>query len=71
VLEAPPSKPKFIERLGDDYIVREPKPARPQIPMSDAPVAYGKFADKGHIPASVATMPHKNTETTFPFKTEI
>jgi hypothetical protein len=30
LLEIPPSKPKFIERLEDDYIVREPRKDQPQ-----------------------------------------
>jgi type IV secretory pathway TraG/TraD family ATPase VirD4 len=30
LLEIPPSKPKFIERLEDDYIVREPRKNQPQ-----------------------------------------
>ena len=35
VLEIPPSKPKFIERLEDDYIVREPHKEQPEAPKSD------------------------------------
>jgi hypothetical protein len=71
VLEVPPSKPKFIERLEDDYIVRDPKPAQPETPMNDVPVAVGISAVNVHIPANVATMPQKDTQTTFPFRTEI
>jgi type IV secretory pathway TraG/TraD family ATPase VirD4 len=71
VLEVPPSKPKFIERLEDDYIVRDPKPAQPETPMNDVPVAVGISTDNVHIPANVATMPQKDTQTTFPFRTEI
>jgi hypothetical protein len=36
VLEIPPSKPKFIERLEDDYIVREPRLEQPEAPKSEA-----------------------------------
>ena len=37
-LEIPPSKPKFIERLEDDYIVREPPPKdQPPVAKTDDP----------------------------------
>jgi hypothetical protein len=35
LLEIPPSKPKFIERLEDDYIVREPRKDQPQAAMTE------------------------------------
>src|SRR5580704_2236130 len=37
LLEIPASKPKFIERLEDDYIVREPRNDQPQAAKTEAP----------------------------------
>jgi hypothetical protein len=37
VLEIPPSKPKFIDRLIDDYIVREPR-NQPEEAKNECPV---------------------------------
>jgi len=36
VLDIPATKPKFIERLKDDYIVREPK-KEPSAPVKETP----------------------------------
>jgi type IV secretory pathway TraG/TraD family ATPase VirD4 len=75
VLEVPPSKPKFIERLEDDYIVREPKIGQPEIAKiaSQAPVAT--VAANGHIPRNIPTTPaddaREETQATLPFGTGI
>jgi type IV secretory pathway TraG/TraD family ATPase VirD4 len=75
VLQLPATKPKFIERLHDDYIVREPKTAKTEIPKSDAPAPIAKPAANAGAPPSAVTKPaenaHKDTQTTLPFKMEI
>jgi hypothetical protein len=37
LLEIPPSKPKFIERLEDDYIVRELRKDQAQVAKTEEP----------------------------------
>jgi hypothetical protein len=75
VLEVPPSKPKFIERLEDDYIVREPKNGQPETAKSDSPAPVATVAANGHTPPNIATMPaddaHEETQATLPFGTGI
>jgi hypothetical protein len=75
VLEVPPSKPKFIERLEDDYIVREPKAAQPEPPKNDAPMTVSTVASNGHAPSNIATKAaddaHEEAQTTLPFGTGI
>jgi type IV secretory pathway TraG/TraD family ATPase VirD4 len=75
VLQLPATKPKFIERLHDDYIVREPKRAQPEIPKNDPPAPVAKPATNGDAPPSSVTKPAENarqkTQTTLPFGTEI
>jgi type IV secretory pathway TraG/TraD family ATPase VirD4 len=76
VLEVPASKPKFIERLEDDYIVREPKPQQPQTPKIEVPSTVPKPANNGHIPAASTAKPNVNapketSQTTLPFGTGI
>jgi hypothetical protein len=61
-LEIPPSKPKFIERLEDDYIVREPGKDQPQAaktedPPECPPRTESKRISDGHNGQSVLTKP--------------
>jgi type IV secretory pathway TraG/TraD family ATPase VirD4 len=76
VLEVPASKPKFIERLEDDYIVRDPKPPQPQVPKTEIPSAVPKPANNGHVTPATATKPgvdapKETAQTTLPFGTGI
>jgi type IV secretory pathway TraG/TraD family ATPase VirD4 len=75
VLQLPATKPKFIERLHDDYIVREPKIAQPEIQKNDAPAPLAKPAANGDAPpsaiAKAAENPRQKTQTVLPFGTEI
>ncbi len=75
VLQLPATKPKFIERLHDDYIVREPRTAKTEIPKSDAPAPVARPASNAETSPSVVTKPAENArqkaQTTLPFKAEI
>jgi Type IV secretion-system coupling protein DNA-binding domain len=75
VLEVPPSKPKFIERLEDDYIVREPKSGQPETAKSDSQALVATVASNGHTPPNMATKPaddaREETQATLPFGTGI
>ena len=62
LLEIPPSKPKFIERLEDDYIVREPPKDSPQAAKTkDRPESPARSESKpisdGHNGQSAVTKP--------------
>jgi hypothetical protein len=76
VLDLPATKPKFIERLEDDYIVREPRQevlTLPKIePASVAPPRIAsKPAEAPHAPTTPVTKPDtetpKETQTEFTF----
>ena len=76
VLEVPASKPKFIERLEDDYIVREPKTEQPQTPKIEVPSTVPKPANNGHVTPATGTKPEvdapkETSQTTLPFGTGI
>jgi len=76
VLEVPASKPKIIERLEDDYIVREPKTEQPQTPKIEVPSTVTKPASNGHITATPTTKPNvdapkETAQSTLPFGTGI
>jgi type IV secretory pathway TraG/TraD family ATPase VirD4 len=76
VLEVPASKPKFIERLEDDYIVREPKTEQPQTPKIEVPSTVPKPANNGHVTSATGTKPDvdapkETAQTTLPFGTGI
>ena len=62
LLEIPASKPKFIERLEDDYIVREPRKDQPQAAKTEASStsptrAESKPISDGHIGQSAVIDP--------------
>ena len=62
LLEIPPSKPKFIERLEDDYIVREPRIEQPQTAKAEdrpesLPRAESKPISDGQNKGSAVTKP--------------
>lgn len=62
LLEIPASKPKFIERLEDDYIVREPRKDQPQAAKTEASsgspaCAESKPISDGHNGQSAVTNP--------------
>jgi hypothetical protein len=62
LLEIPPSKPKFIERLEDDYIVRKPRieqaqPARAEDRPESPPRAESKPTSDEHNEQSAVTKP--------------
>jgi len=62
LLEIPPSKPKFIERLEDDYIVREPRKDQPKAAKTEArsesPIrSESKPISDGQNEQSAATKP--------------
>ena len=62
LLEIPASKPKFIERLEDDYIVREPRKDQPQAAKTEASsgspaCAESKPTSDGHNGQSAVTNP--------------
>jgi hypothetical protein len=75
VLEVLPSKPKFIERLEDDYIVREPKNGQLETAKSDSPAPVAMVAANQQTPPTVVTNPASETQesaqATFPFSTGI
>jgi type IV secretory pathway TraG/TraD family ATPase VirD4 len=80
VLEIPATKPKFIERLEDDYIVREPRheaPVHPKNePPSETPIrAASKPANEitaRPIPVNEAPgKPEEQDQTEFTFGTRI
>ena len=61
-LEIPLSKPKFIERLEDDYIVREPGKDQPQVAKSEDPPECPEHIESkpisdGHNGQSAVTKP--------------
>ena len=62
LLEIPPSKPKFIERLEDDYIVREPPNDQPQAAKPEDPPECPERTEAepisdGHNGQSAVTKP--------------
>jgi hypothetical protein len=62
LLEIPPSKPKFIERLEDDYIVREPRKdqsqaAKPEDPPECPERPESEPISDGHNGQSAVTKP--------------
>jgi hypothetical protein len=75
VLEVPPSKPKFIERLEDDYIVRVPKNGQPETAKSDSPAQVATVPTNGHTPPNIASKPgddaREGAQATLPFGTGI
>jgi type IV secretory pathway TraG/TraD family ATPase VirD4 len=75
VLEVPPSKPKFIERLEDDYIVREPKNGKSGTSKSASQAPVATVAANGHTPPNLATNPadeaREEAQATLPFGTGI
>jgi hypothetical protein len=76
VQEIPPSKPKFIERLKDDFIVREPKNEQPQPLKTETPVAREpKAAAAQNVPVIVNSKPARDgspdNQTKLPFGTRI
>jgi type IV secretory pathway TraG/TraD family ATPase VirD4 len=75
VLEVPPSKPKFIERLEDDFIVREPRNGQPETAKSDSPAPVATVAANEQTPPVVMTKPAPDTkesaQAAFPFGTGI
>jgi hypothetical protein len=76
VLEVPASKPKFIERLEDDYIVRDPKPPQPQVPKIEIPSIVPKPANNGQTPPGATPKPDvaaskETSQATLPFGTGI
>ena len=76
MLDLPATKPKFIERLEDDFIVREPRPDVPALPKiepaSVAPLRIAsKPAEAPQAPTTPVTKPDaetpKETQTEFTF----
>jgi hypothetical protein len=75
VQEIPPSKPKFIERLKDDFIVREPKNEQPQPLKRETPVAREPKPAAQNVPVTVNSKPARegspDNQTKLPFGTRI
>jgi len=65
LLDIPPSKPKFIERLEDDYIVREPQEDQPKAAKTEDPLESSRPAeskptdDRQNKQSSVTKLPDK------------
>ena len=80
VLEVPATKPKFIERLEDDYIVRDPRPEAPVLaknePPSETPIR-GASKPANEITAKPLPVneapgkPEDQDQTEFTFGTKI
>jgi hypothetical protein len=76
VMDVPATKPKFIERLEDDYIVREPAKQQPVEPKVAAPVALAPALHGNEKAPSVMTAEPPNearekNQSSFPFGTGI
>jgi hypothetical protein len=76
VMDVPATKPKFIERLEDDYIVREPAKKQPEEPRIAAAVATDLTPhSNGQVPSVVTVKPandaRERTQSSLPFGTGI
>ena len=74
VMDVPAAKPKFIERLEDDYIVREPAKKQAEEPKVAASVAPPPaLQSNGQVPPAVTVKPaaRERTQIIFPFGTGI
>lgn len=74
VMDVPAAKPKFIERLEDDYIVREPAKKQAEEPKVAASVAPPPaLQSNGQVPPAVTVKPaaRERTQSSFPFGTGI
>jgi hypothetical protein len=76
VLDIPATKPKFIERLKDDYIVREPKkeplepaketpPPKPSVPVAVPAVDVAKPKPAPVVKATKKSPDKNQTELAF------
>jgi hypothetical protein len=75
-MDVPATKPKFIERLEDDYIVREPakqKPVEPKItaPVVPAPALHGNGKAPSVVTAELPIETREKNQSSFPFGTGI
>jgi hypothetical protein len=76
VMDVPATKPKFIERLKDDYIVREPKkdlsapvketpPPEPSVPAAVTPIDAAKTKPVPVVKATKKSLDKNQTELVF------
>jgi hypothetical protein len=75
-MDVPATKPKFIERLEDDYIVREPAKKQQEEPRIAAAVGSDLMPhSNGQGPSLVAVRPandaRERTQSSLPFGTGI
>jgi hypothetical protein len=76
VMDVPATKPKFIERLEDDYIVREPAKKQTEEAKVAASVAPPPAPhSNGQVPPAVTVKPandaRERTQSSLPFGTGI
>jgi type IV secretory pathway TraG/TraD family ATPase VirD4 len=76
VMDVPATKPKFIERLEDDYIVREPAKKQQEEPRIAAALASDLMPhSNGQAPTAVTVNPasdaRERTQSSLPFGTGI